>query len=107
MPEDWPNPNSTKVAKTSTWQGETYWNHYSSQLRNEPAVGLNVMLMQGGSFPDSPHMAIAYQFSNNKIEVTHYTESAIRNGDSKIFESYTDLQNKFSYTQFMYLPLGL
>ena len=61
------------------------------------------MMMQGGSFPEAPHMALVYKKDNGSFSLSHYSSNRV---ESYEVDSVETLQNFFGYDEFAYLPFG-
>lgn len=103
LPEGWPDPSGYKVAKTSADEKNTYLDYLSESLLREPAPGMNVMLMTGGSHPEYPHMALVFVKENGKVDFTHYTDNTIL--DREDWKSIGKVENNFAYDNFYYYPI--
>ncbi|MGI5174411.1 hypothetical protein H0R92_12550 [Treponema sp. OMZ 840] len=102
-PADWPDPNQTIVAETKKRKGANYLDYYKDDLVTSPQDGWNAMMMQGGSFPETPHMALVYKKDNGSFSLSHYSSNRV---ESHEFDSIEALQNFFGYNEFAYLPFG-
>jgi hypothetical protein len=98
-PDDWPNPDSTKVGPNED-KLPNYIAHYENETNDNIEEGTNVIMMEG-KHPDEHMIIVDYdEDSNPPITGAHYSGGEVEELE---YNSQEELEAAFIYDTFHYL----
>jgi len=112
LPNNWPDPDSNRIAKTSKYKGANYVDTLKTSLKETPNPGISAVFMTGGKFPDEPHTVLIYRDKQGKILSTEFTqvtnidengnEITIRTIVNSEYSCQDDFESNYGYNNFYY-----